>query len=318
MKVVRSLDAIGGPPPKAVVAIGVFDGVHAGHRIIFERVVRESAALSATPTVFTFDPHPRMVVRGARPPRILTPLDEKLRILDSLGIGLAVVIPFDREFASMSAGEFVRSWLVRPFDVRRVVVGYDFRLGRDREGNGAVLGSLGSSHGFTVDQVPPFLVDGRPVKSTWVRDEIEAGNVRRAAELLRRYHSLEGRVVRGDGRGSGLGFPTANLSLADEEKLRPRDGVYAAFAEVPGKVWPAVVNIGVRPTFGGGRAIEGHLLGFRGDLLGSPMTLHFVHRLRDERAFPSTAELASRIERDREQAGALLGEGDPTFAFTRF
>ncbi|MBM3319337.1 MAG: riboflavin biosynthesis protein RibF [Candidatus Eisenbacteria bacterium] len=320
MRVIRSVSELGGPPPRAAAAIGVFDGVHAGHREIFERTMRAASSLSATSAVFTFDPHPRAVLPDARSPRILTTLDEKLHILERLGIELTVVIPFDRAFASMSAEEFVDSWLVSRLDLRRVVIGYDFRLGRDRAANGAALGALGEARGFEVDRVPPFVAEGRPVKSTWIRDEIEAGNVGRAASLLRRFHSLAGFVGRGEGRGESLGFPTANLAVSEREKLWPRDGVYAAFAEIPGKVVGAVANIGVRPTFGGGgeRRVEAHLLRYRETLRGVPLALHFVDRIRDERAFPSVDALVSRVREDCREAERILASAVPTFAFTRF
>lgn len=320
MKIIRSLDDWKSPARRAAIAVGVFDGVHAGHREIFRRLVEYAGKSGSDPVVFTFDPHPRAVLRGAPHPRILTPLEEKAALLERLGIALLVVIPFDRRFAGTPAEEFVRTYLVARFRVGRLVVGYDFRLGRGREGDGTVLAELGGQYGFSVDQVRPYEMSGRAVKSTWIRDEIESGEVAGAARLLERYYSLAGKVVSGDGRGRTLGFPTANLEGWPKDKLLPANGVYAAFAERPGNLHPALVNIGVRPTFGegGGRTVEAHLLDFEGELVGERLALHFVRRIREERAFPTPADLIARIGRDREEGEKALGEGSSKFVFTRF
>ncbi|MFH1278656.1 MAG: bifunctional riboflavin kinase/FAD synthetase [Candidatus Eisenbacteria bacterium] len=320
MEIIRSLDEWKRPARRVAIAIGVFDGVHAGHREIIRRLVDGAVPTEAAPVVYTFDPHPRAVLQAPRSPRILTTLEEKSAILESLGVGILVVIPFTRRFAGTPAEEFVRTRMVARFRVARLVVGYDFRLGRGREGNGTVLGELGGQYGFSVDHVGPYEIDGRAVKSTWIRDEIEAGEVERASRLLRRHHSLAGTVVAGDGRGRTLGFPTANLEGWPPDKLLPANGVYAAFAEGPGKLHPALVNIGVRPTFGEGgeRKVEAHLLDFEGNLVGKRLALHFVRRIRRERAFASPEELSAQIGRDREEGRGALREGSRKFVFTRF
>jgi riboflavin kinase/FMN adenylyltransferase len=320
MRVIRILDEIGPKRERIAAAIGVFDGVHAGHREIFSRIVREARASEASAVVFTFDPHPRAVLQAPRSPRILTPLPEKLAILEALGVDLTVVLRFDRAFASTPAEVFVERWLLERFRPFRVVVGYDFRLGRGREGNTAMLSEYGSSHGFAVDVVSPFVVDGRPVKSTWIRDEIESGNVSRATVLLRRFHSLAGRVVPGDTRGRAIGFPTANLGWTEEGKLWPADGVYAVFGELEGRRIPGAANLGVRPTFGSGgeRRLEVHLFDLDEDLDGRPLAVHFVARLREERAFDSIGALIEQIGRDCREAAEILARADEKFFFTRF
>jgi riboflavin kinase/FMN adenylyltransferase len=318
MRVVRHAAEIA-PATRAVVAVGVFDGVHAGHREIIDRVVRRAAATSATPAVLTFEPHPRSVLKPLRSSRVLTPLCEKLRILDRLGVGMTAVIAFDRALAAMGAEEFVDAWLAGPFDLCGVVVGYDFRLGREREGNAATLAKLGATKGFDVETVAPFVMGAAPVKSTRIRDEIAAGNVAEAASLLMRFHSLRGGVVGGDARGRSIGFPTANLSVNEAEKLWPADGVYAVFAETRLGLARAVAHLGVRPTFGPGgeRRLEVHLLEACGELEGAPMAAHFVARIREERRFPAPSALAEEIGRDCETARGILGRADERFVFTR-
>jgi len=320
MKVLRSLDGVDRPPSPAVATIGVFDGVHVGHRRIVQRLVDEAAAREAVPVLFTFEPHPRTVLADARSPRILTTLDEKTRILGDLGVVITFVLRFDRAFADTPAEEFVRTYLVEPFRLSHLIVGYDFRLGRDREGNGGLIAGLGRTHGFTVETVDHVDVEGKPVKSTRIRDEIEEGRVDVAARLLTRYHTVRGIVETGDGRGRTLGFPTANIHPSAGEKLLPAGGVYAAFVEWSGTIREAVVNIGTRPTFGpGGEAtVEAHLIGHEADLVGADMALHFVRRLRGEKRFPSKDALVAQIGRDQREAEMTLTEGDRRFVFTAF
>jgi riboflavin kinase/FMN adenylyltransferase len=250
---------------------------------------------------------------------VLTPLDEKLRILDRLGIGMTAVLAFDRALASMGAEEFVDAWLAGPLRLSGVVVGYDFRLGREREGNAATLAGLGAARGFDVETVAPFLMGGLPVKSTRIRDEIAEGRVAEAASLLLRFHSLHGRVVSGEARGRSLGFPTANVSVDESQKLWPPDGVYAVFAETHRGLARAVANLGVRPTFGPGgeRRLEVHLLEACGGMEGVPIAAHFVARLREERRFAGPANLAEQVGRDCETAWRILARADERFVFTR-
>jgi riboflavin kinase/FMN adenylyltransferase len=310
MKTIRSLEELGPSSRPAAVAIGVFDGVHLGHREILRRLFSHAGETGAETVLFTFDPHPRTVLHPEHPPRILTTLSERSAIFERFGVEKVVILPFNRELAATGAEEFVREVLIAKVRMTTLVVGYDFRLGREREGNGGLLRDLARATPFRLDLVPPFLVEGKPVKSTWIRDEVEGGDVKAAARLLSRYHSLSGVVVGGDGRGRSLGFPTANISVTEEGKLWPRHGVYAAFAEWSGGLFPAVVNIGVRPTFGGtadkSPTLEAHLIRFTGGLVGERMRVHFVDRIRGERAFPSPEALAAQIGEDRDRGEEIL------------
>ncbi len=314
MKIIRSLEDLHPDSRRASVAIGVFDGVHIGHREILRRLASHAARTEAETVLFTFDPHPRTVLHPDHPPRILTTLPERCAIFERLGVEKVVILPFNRQLAATGAEEFVRETLIGRVRMSTLVVGYDFRLGREREGNGGLLQQMAQATPFRLDLVPPFLVDGRPVKSTWIRDEVEKGDVSAAARLLERYHSLAGVVVAGDGRGRTLGYPTANLVVTEEGKLWPRRGVYAAFAERGEGLCPSVVNIGVRPTFekGGDPAamVEAHLIRFTGNLSGEKMRLYFVERIREERTFPSAEALAEQIGKDRDRAVQVLSTAE--------
>ena len=197
MKIIRSLEELHPHSRPASVAIGVFDGVHLGHREILRRLSSHAAETGAETVLFTFDPHPRTVLHPDHPPRILTTLPERCAIFERLGVERVVVLPFNRELASTGAEEFVREILVAKVRMTTLVVGYDFRLGREREGNGGLLQRLAETTPFHLDLVPPFLVEGKPVKSTWIRDEVESGDVKTAARLLHRYHSLVGSEIPG-------------------------------------------------------------------------------------------------------------------------
>lgn len=308
MEIHRSVDTVHAGSAGLFVSIGAFDGVHRGHREIFRKLLDEARRAGVGSAVITFDPHPRVYLTPNSPPRILTSLDEKKAIFESLGIDHLIVLTFDGALASVEGEDFVREYLVKELRVKRIVVGYDFRLGRGRKGGAELLEEMGGRHGFETEFIGPLKWEGRPIKSTWIRDEIEAGRVGRAADLLDRFYSLSGTVERGDGRGRSLGAATANLSI-DPTRLWPADGVYAVMVGRGGAVFPAVANVGRKPTFGGkGRTLEAHILEFEGDLVGSAMTVHFVERLRDERKFENAAALARQIVRDIETAAAVLAK----------
>ncbi|MBI1796761.1 MAG: bifunctional riboflavin kinase/FAD synthetase [Candidatus Eisenbacteria bacterium] len=309
----------------SIVAIGIFDGVHLGHRAILARALARAAAgagdagRAATTggatarsrcVVVSFDPHPDVVLaRGAfTSPLPLTPLDEKRALLMALGIDAFVVLPFTRELASLSPEAFVDEHLVRPFAPAALVVGEGFALGRGRTGTVERLAAIGEARGFAVEAVPLVQLDGAPVSSTRIRERLAAGGVAEAARLLGRRYRIAGRVVTGDGRGRTLGFPTANLML-DEERVVPADGVYAALAYLDGgrEAHAAAMSIGLRPTFGGHtRTIEAHLLDWSGDLVGRPMTVEFAAWLRPELRFDGAEALIAAMKDDVAEARRRL------------
>ncbi len=308
MRVLRG-DYDGWVPPEggAAVAVGVFDGVHRGHQAVLAGLREQAAELGGLPaTVLTFDRHPLEVVAPDRAPRLLTDPDRKVELLGELGVDTVAVLTFDERARGLTPEEFAADVLVGGLGASLVAVGADFRFGKDRSGDVDELRDLGLGLGYYVEEVA-LLGDGAPVSSTRIRAAVAAGDVESAAGDLGRFFELAGRVVEGDRRGAAVGFPTANLAVA-LNLLIPARGVYAAWADVADGTWPAVVNVGVRPTFGGdAEVVEAHLLDFAGDLYGATLRLRFVTRLRDERRFAGIEELSAQIGRDVEAGRLALG-----------
>jgi riboflavin kinase/FMN adenylyltransferase len=284
--------------PSVTVTIGNFDGVHRGHQALVAACLEGARAGGGTAAVLTLHPHPMRLLDPRRAPAALTTLPQKEEILGGLGVDRLVVLPFTTELAHLSAGEFARRVLVGALGVRRVVVGEGFRFGRGREGDAATLGELGTGLGFEVVVVPPVLYEGFVVSSSRVRDTLGAGEVAGARALLGRAYFVDGRVVRGDGRGR----------LETENEILPAAGVYAGRCRVASGEWhPAVVNLGTRPTFGeGATTLEAHLIDFAGDLYGSRVRLVFLDRLRDERRFAGPEALVAQIRDDVARARAVV------------
>ena len=307
MKVFRGSPATWEPGSSGrAVGIGVYDGVHRGHRQVLEMLGRRAEEANLETAVLTFDPHPLAVVAPERAPRMLTGLEHRLELLEGVGVEVVAVLAFDETVREWDADRFVAETLVGALDAGLVVVGADFRFGRDRAGDVGLLAEIGAASGFDVEVVP--LVGGdRPVSSTQIREMIAAGDVAVAARALTRPHEVWGEVVRGEGRGRSIGVPTANLAVPAGLAL-PAGGVYAVTA---GRRWdeaiPAVANIGTRPTFDGrGMTIEAHLLGFEGDLYGELLRVRFIDRIRDEQRFDGPEELVRQIRQDIEQARQIL------------
>jgi riboflavin kinase/FMN adenylyltransferase len=295
------------PPARAAsVAVGNFDGVHRGHQALVAAAVTHSREGGGPAVVLTFDPHPARVLRPQAAPAALTTLAQKEELVAALGIDRLVVVPFDARLAALSPEAFAREVLQQALAARHVVVGESFRFGKGRAGDPRRLESLGASLGFAVEVVPPVLEGGRPISSSRVREALARGDVAEARTLLGREYFVDGEVVRGDGRGRTIGVPTANL--APEQQILPANGVYAALCR-PGELgWhTAAVNVGERPTFGGGRVrLEAHLLDFDGDLYGSRLRVAFHERLRGEQRFEGQDALVAQIRKDIDAARARL------------
>jgi riboflavin kinase/FMN adenylyltransferase len=299
--------ALGWPHP--AVTIGNFDGVHRGHQALVGAAIAEARSASGTSVVLTFDPHPSRVLSPERAPLALMTLEQKAEVLEGLGLDRLLVLPFTPELARESPGAFARSLLAETLGARAVVVGANFRFGRNRAGDVALLRQLGAGLGFEVRAVAPVLEDGAPINSTRIREALARGAVESARVLLGRRFFVDGSVVPGVGRGRTLGIPTANLAVVNE--TIPGGGVYACWCrardEPPAPPLPAVVNVGRRPTFGGTSVlVEAHLLDFDGDLYGRRLRVEFEARLREERRFEGPGPLVEQIRRDIEAARVLL------------
>ena len=299
--------AAAAPPRDCVLTLGVFDGVHLGHQRLLSRLVEEGRRRDLLAGVLTFRNHPRAVLTPGAPLALLSSFPEREALLRAAGVDFVAAVTFTPELSRLPARQFA-TLLVEHLRVRGMVVGPDFAMGHRREGTVPVVRELGRELGFTVEAVEPLTLDGMVVSSSAIRRAVLQGEVEVAARMLGRPYPLPGRVVRGAGRGRGLGFPTANLEV-EAGRAVPGDGIYATWALVEGRRFPAATSVGVRPTFGGGaRAVEAHLLDFHGELYGTTVTLEFVARLREERRFESPQALAAQMERDVAQAGALLAQ----------
>jgi len=305
MRIVRGLPSV--PPERrpSAVALGVFDGVHLGHRAILGAAVAHARATGAPALVCTFEPHPMEVLQPGRAPLPITTLDERLDLIAACGVDGTVVLGFTRELAAVEPEAFVKDVLVDRLAAHQVVVGFNHRFGRAARGDAVLLRKLGARLGFSVDVIEPLTVDGVPVSSTAIRAALGRGDLDAAARMLARPYTLPGTVVAGAGRGRTLGFPTANV--APDRPVLVAPGVYACTLEVGGQPRRAVVNVGVRPTFGEATlAVEAYLLDFSGDLYGQTVRLTFVSRVREERRFPSVDALRAQIADDVETARRRL------------
>ena len=308
---------------EAVVAIGVFDGVHLGHQALLRQAAEIGRRHGLPLVAVTFHPHPRTLTSETNGyDHLLTPPAEKAALIEECGADHLVTLRFTRELASTSPREFVASYLVREVQSRYVVCGFNFTFGYRGAGTPRDLEEWGAELGFVTHVMPPYLAGGEIVSSTRVRSCLTDGDVTQASECLGRPYCLWGRVSSGDGRGRRIGVPTSNLAVP-EDKLMPAPGVYAGWARflrggggLGGKdasESPCVVNVGTRPTFDGSDLrVEVHLPGFAGELYGRPMQVFLFHRLRDERKFPDVSALKAQIDRDISETLALFANG-PSF-----
>lgn len=295
----------------SAVAIGVFDGVHLGHRRLLDAMVCHARSVGAPAVAVTFDPHPLAIVRPGVQPPLVTTVQERLRLLDGLGVDCTCILRFDEDFSHQPAQLFVTDYLCRRLRAQAVFVGFNFRFGSGGKGDPDLLKQLGAGIGIDVHVVPAVKVAGQTVSSTAVRESIAGGQVEAAATMLGRSFELAGTVAKDHGRGRKLGFPTANVTIA-HGIVTPGRGVYAVtvcgeFSQ--GRRLAGVANIGVRPTFGDSPlTLEIHIFDFSGNIYGECVRTAFVSRIRPEQSFSGAAELKAQIETDCERARQLLRE----------
>lgn len=295
------------PDRHTILTIGVFDGVHTGHRYLLERLIQRAKEEAALSGVVTFAPHPQAVLNpGSRPP-MLCDLSTRIKSLRDLGLSIVAVLSFTPQLAQLGARDFV--WLLKKhLKMQGLMIGPDFVLGKGGEGDTDFLRSLGQELAFSLEIVTPFSVNGEMVSSTAIRRALAKGDTQKVRRLIGRYFTVGGRVVSSSRRGRLLGFPTANLDIGTEQAL-PVNGVYVTITQIDDKRLLSVTNIGTRPTFGDSqKTIETHLLDYVGDLYDKELKVSFVQRLRDEKRFASSQELKEQISKDIEAAKALAGE----------
>lgn len=289
------------PAGNAVVTSGMFDGVHLGHRKIIDRLLEISRSCEGESVVLTFWPHPRMVVSDdSSDLKLLSTLGEKTALFEALGVQHLLILPFTRAFSELSSDEFIRSVLVRGVGTKKLVIGYDHRFGRNREGSFEFLRAHSGEYGFDVEEIASEDIDNMAISSSRIRNALLSGDVQEANHLLGYEYSVSGTVVKGDQIGRTLGFPTANLLVEETYKLIPCDGIYAIRADYNGKSYKGMMSIGLRPTVDGKyRTIEANLFDFDKEIYGESLEIRFCKYLRPEEKFKDLEELKRYIAQDK-------------------
>ncbi len=293
-----------------VATIGIFDGVHSGHRFILDELIQKAQKHGGESVVMTLWPHPRLILdRDIQNFKLLHTREEKIRELERSGIDQLVIVPFNKEIASFTACEFVQNYLVDRLGVELLLVGHDNRFGRDRKGDPEGLAQCANRNNFRIEKLPEFNPEYGKVSSTLIREAIQKGELGHAERMLGYHYYLEGSIVEGNHIGRQMGFPTANIHPHSPYKLIPMNGVYAIRMELKGKVYNGMLNIGFRPTIDSSSAvktIEAHLFDVSGDFYEEPVVIHFVKRVRDEMKFSGLEALKQQLKKDKKLIQALL------------
>jgi len=300
MKVYSGLKDFSAKNP--VVTIGMFDGLHAGHRALLQKVIEKAREINGESVIISFWPHPRIVLnKDADDLRFLTSLEEKTKLFSETGIDHLVLIPFTMDFASLTAGEFIKQILIEGINLKHLVIGYDHRFGKDRASSQTEFYKYADEYGFTVSKVNEVEIDGQHISSSVIRDLILKGEIKKANKLLTYKYLLSGRVIGGQQLGRTIGYPTANIQPQEPLKLIPPDGVYACIVHILGEKHGGMLNIGYRPTLKTGqkqRSIEVHILDFERDIYSEETTIEFIERIRDEKKFSGLEQLKEQLRID--------------------
>lgn len=293
----------------SVVTVGTFDGVHQGHKALIEAVVQRAKKTQSRSVVVTFDPHPRSIIRSkGEGLKLLTTMRERAESMKSLGVDVLCVIPFTRDFSLLSSEQFVKDVIFEKIGINHFVIGYDHHFGKDRTGTISTLERLAPELGFDVQVISKREMGDTTISSTVIRNILkEEGSVQRAAELLGRPYMLNGLVIHGDERGRKIGFPTANIKPEHEDKLVPKNGIYAVKIRVDGQWFNGMMNIGIRPTFDGStQSLEVNIFNFDQQIYGKMVQVRFFERIRDERKFSGIEELSEQLKQDKQSAINIL------------
>ncbi len=284
-----------------VITIGTFDGVHAGHQAILNQVVKHAKENNGTSVLVTFHPHPRKLIFPEQPIAILTPIEDKLDLITKIGIEHIIVVPFTKEFATLSAKEYVSEFLVKKFKPDTIIIGHDHHFGNDRKGNIELLNQLKEQYNFEVIEIEAQLIDEAAISSTKIRKAIASGDVTTALDMLDRPYSIKGSVVKGNQLGRTIGYPTANIAIQDAEQIIPATGVYAIQVIHNNALYNGMLNIGYRPTVSNEKSlhIEANIFDFEQDIYGDELTIQFIKRIRDEEKFNGITELKAQLKKDK-------------------
>ena len=305
MRIYYDLEAPAELFQESIVTVGVFDGLHIGHQAVIQQVLTQAKKFNLASFVLTFDPPPLAFLAPERCPPALTTLPKKIEILEQLGVDAVVFARFDAYLQQMSPDTFVQQVLLQRLHARQVIVGYDWQFGKGRSGNAEALKQLGDQYQFDVMIVGPVQLYDKPVHSTRVREAIAGGNLDFTSELLGRRYSIMGEVVKGEGRGRQIGFPTANIDAGNQ--MLPPSGVYAVQVKLEDCMFAGVLNMGTRPTFDGEKfQIETHLFDFKKMIYGEEIEISFIKKIRTERRFPTPEMLVNQIKQDVTMAKAII------------
>ena len=308
MKIYRSIEDYN-EDKRSVVTIGTFDGIHLGHQEILSRLIKSSKNKDLNSVVLTFFPHPRIILNKYNEVKMIDTLDEKIIHLNEIGIDSLIIHPFDRNFSLLSANQFIKDFLVDKLKIKHIIIGYDHRFGKGREASVTDLKNYANDYDFTVEEIKAQEIEKITVSSTKIRNSINQGDIKTTEKYLGRYFNLTGKVVKGDGLGKKINYPTANIFIKETYKIIPKDGVYLVETIIKDKLFNGMMNIGHRPTIGTkNKSIEVHLFNFNEDIYGHVISIKMISKIRDEKKFSSIQALKEQLVKDENYCLKLINK----------
>jgi riboflavin kinase/FMN adenylyltransferase len=308
MKIYRSIEDYD-EDKRSVVTIGTFDGIHLGHQEILSRLIKSSKNKDLNSVVLTFFPHPRIILNKYNEVKMIDTLDEKIIHLNKIGIDSLIIHPFDRNFSLLSANQFIKDFLVDKLKIKHIIIGYDHRFGKGREASVTDLKNYANDYDFTVEEIKAQEIEKITVSSTKIRNSINQGDIKTTEKYLGRYFNLTGKVVKGDGLGKKINYPTANIFIEETYKIIPKDGVYLVETIIKDKLFNGMMNIGHRPTIGTkNKSIEVHLFNFNEDIYGQVISIKMISKIRDEKKFSSIQALKEQLVKDENYCLKLINK----------
>jgi len=308
MKIYRSIEDYD-EDKRSAVTIGTFDGIHLGHQEILSRLIESSKNKDLNSVVLTFFPHPRIILNKYNEVKMIDTLDEKIIHLNEIGIDSLIIHPFDRNFSLLSANQFIKDFLVDKLKIKHIIIGYDHRFGKGREASVTDLKNYANDYDFTVEEIKAQEIEKITVSSTKIRNSINQGDIKTTEKYLGRYFNLTGKVVKGDGLGKKINYPTANIFIEETYKIIPKDGVYLVETIIKDKLFNGMMNIGHRPTIGTkNKSIEVHLFNFNEDIYGQVISIKMISKIRDEKKFSSIQALKEQLVKDENYCLKLINK----------
>ena len=308
MKIYKSIEEYN-ESKSSVVTIGTFDGIHKGHQKIIKKVINASKKSNLSSVVLSFFPHPRIILNKYNDVKMIDTLDEKIDHLEKIGIDHLIIHPFDKKFSLLSADQFIKEYLVEKLQLKRIVIGYDHRFGKGREASVTDLKEYSREFNFVVDEINAQEIEKIAISSTKIRNSINEGDLKTTKTYLGRFFNLTGKVVKGDGLGKQINYPTANISIEEDYKIIPKDGVYYIKTKIDNKLFNGMMNIGHRPTIGAKeKSIEVYLFNFDRDIYNKIISIDVVEKIRDEKKFMSIEALKTQLSKDEEHCLKLINK----------